>query len=126
MKSFDDLDKNIDKYYERSLDGATSDRLELKAILDKMSLANHIEDNISVPIDISSIVEKGQQIRLSTKLRKATFKFLLVAILFATVIGVMSIKLSISVIMVSQFGMLIVLLIVNSILLKQKARREVQ
>lgn len=126
MKSFDDLDKNIDKYYKGSLDGATSDRLELKAILDKMCLADHIEDNISVPIDISSIVEKGQQIRLSTKLRKATFKFLLVAILFATVIGVMSIKLSISVIMVSQFGILILLLIINSILLKQKARREVQ
>ena len=98
MKSFDDLDKNIDKYYEGSLGDATSDELELKATLDKMSLADHIEDNISVPIDISSIVEKGQQIRLSTKLRKATFKFLLVAILLSTVIGFMSIKLSIPVI----------------------------
>lgn len=124
MKSFDDLDKNIEKYYDGLLDGATSDELELKAILDKMSLADHIEDNISVPIDISSIVETGQQIRLSTKLRKATFKFLLVAILLSTVIGFMSIKLSISVIIGSQFGMLILLLIINSIILKQKARRE--
>ena len=124
MKSFDDLDKNIDKYYEGSLGDATSDELEVKATLDKMSLADYIENNISVPIDISSIVEKGQQIRLSTKLRKATFKFLLVAILLSTVIGFMSIKLSISVIIGSQFGMLILLLIINSIILNQKARRE--
>jgi len=124
MKSFDDLDKNIDKYYEGSLGDATSDELEVKATLDKMSLADYIENNISVPIDISSIVEKGQQIRLSTKLRKATFKFLLVAILLSTVIGFMSIKLSISVIIGSQFGMLILLLIINSIILKQNARRE--
>lgn len=126
MKSFDDLDKNIDKYYEGSLDDATSDELELKSTLDKMSLADHIEDNISVPIDISSIVEKGQQIRLSTKLRKATFKFLLVAILFATVIGFMSIKVSIAVIVAAQIVMLIVLLTLNLILLNRKARREAQ
>lgn len=124
MKSFDDLDKNIDNYYEGSLDGATSDGLELKATLDRMSLADHIEDNVSMPIDISSIVEKGQQIRLSTKLRQATFKFLLVAVLLSTVIGFMAIKLSISVIIGYQFGILILLLIINSIILKQKARRE--
>ena len=124
MKSFDNLDKNIDKYYEGSLDGATSDVVELKAILDKMSLADKIEDNVSMPIDISSIVEKGQQIRLSSKLRQATFKFLLMAILFATVIGFMSMKVSLPVIVAAQIVMLIVLLTLNVMLLKRKSRRE--
>jgi hypothetical protein len=124
MKTFDDIDKNIDKYYDGSLDGSTSDELELKATLDKMSLVNDIENIISVPIDISSIIEKGQQLRFNLKLRKATFKFLSLAILFSTLIGLMCIKVSISIIFSSQFVVLILLLIINSILLKKKARRE--
>jgi hypothetical protein len=123
MKSFDDLDKNIDKYYEGSLDGATSDELEIKAALDKMSRVDEI-DNISVPIDISAIVERGQQIRFDTKLRKSTLQFLSLAILLATAIGVISLKVSIPVIMVVQFVMLIVLLTINLISLNRKAGGE--
>jgi len=126
MKSFDDLDKNIDKYYKGSQDnGATPDELELKTLLDRMSLANNIEDNIAIPINISSIVEKGQEIRLKTRLRQATFKFIALAILLSSVIGFMSLKVSIAVIVAAQFVMLIVLLTLNIILLKRKARREV-
>lgn len=125
MKSFDDLDKNIDKYYEGSLDGVTSDELEIKAALDKMTLVEDI-DKISVTIDISSIVEKGQQINFNTKLKKATFKFLSLAILLSTIIGFVSLKVSIQVIIAVQFLMLIVLLTINLISLKRKARREVR
>lgn len=98
--------------------------LELKAFLDKMYLANDIENNIAFHIEVSSIIEKGQQIRFNLNLRKATFKFLSLAILLSTLIGLMCIKVSISVIMASQFVVLILLLIINSILLKKKARRE--
>ena len=126
MKSFDDLDKNIDKYYEGSLDSATPEELELKTLLDRMSLADNIEDNISIPINISSIVEKGQEIRLKTRLRQATFKFLSLAILLSAGIGFIAINISIPVIMIAQFVMLIVLLTINIILIKRKARREVQ
>lgn len=122
MKSFDDLDKNIDKYYEGLLDGTTSDELELKSALDKMSIVNNIERNVPVPIDISSIVEKGQQMRFNNKLRKATGKFLLLAILFSILIEFMCTKVSILVIMAFQFVLLILLLIINSILLRKKVR----
>jgi len=126
MKSFDDLDKNIDKYYEGSLDSTTPDELELKTLLDRMSLADNIEDNISIPISISSIVETGQEIRLKNRLRQATFKFLSLAILLSVGIGFMAIKISIPIIMVAQFVILIVLLTINIMLIKRKARREVQ
>lgn len=124
MKSFEDLDKKIDKYYDGSLEDINSNELELKATLDKMSLINGIENNISVPIDIRLIVEKGQQTRLNNKLRRATIKFLALAILLSTLIGFMCTKVSISVIMIYQFVMLIILLLLNSILLKKKARSE--
>lgn len=124
MKSFDDLDKKIDKYYDGSIEDINSNELELKATLDKMSLINGIENNISVPIDIRSIVEKGQQTRLNNKLRKATIKFLSLAILLSILIGFMCTKVSILVIMTYQFVMLIILLLLNSILLKKKVRSE--
>lgn len=124
MKSFDDLNKNIDKYYEGSLDGATSDEFELKSILDKMSIANDVENNIPVSIDISSIVEKGQEIGFNNKLRKATIKFLLVATLMSIFIGFMCTKVSIAAIVEAQFVLLILLLIINSFIIRRKARRE--
>lgn len=126
MKSFDNLDKKIDKYYEGSLDGVTSDELEIKEALDKMSIASNIDDKISVPIDVSSIVEKGQEIRFSTKIRKATFKFLIFAILVSTLVGFVYIKISIEVMLISQTVLLIVLLIINFVLLRKKSRREAQ
>lgn len=124
MKSFDDLDKKIDKYYDGSLEGITSNELELKVNLDKMSLVDDIENNISISIDIRSVVENGQQIRLNNKLRKATIKFLSLAILLSALIGFMCTKVSISVIMTYQFVLLILLLVLNTILLKTKARSE--
>lgn len=124
MKSFDDLNKNIDKYYEGSLDGATSDEFELKSILDKMSIANDMENNIPVSIDISSIVEKGQEIGFNIKLRKATIKFLLVATLMSIFIGFMCTKVSIAAIVEVQFVLLILLLIINSFIIRRKARGE--
>lgn len=124
MKSFDDLNKNIDKYYEGSLDGATSDEFELKSILDKMSITNDMENNIPVSIDISSIVEKGQKIGFNIKLRKATIKFLLVATLMSIFIGFMCTKVSIAAIVEVQFVLLILLLIINSFIIRRKARRE--
>lgn len=125
MKSFDYLDEKIDKYYDGSLEGITSNELELKSTLDKMSLVNGIENNVSISIDTRSVVEKGQQIRLNNKLRKATIKFLSLAILLAALIGFMYTKVSISVIMTYQFVVLIFLLLLNLILLKIKARSEV-
>jgi hypothetical protein len=126
MKSFDNLDKKIDKYYEGSLDGVTSDELEIKEALDKMSLASNIDDKISVPIDVSSIVEKGQEIIFSTKIRKATFRFLIFAVLVSTLVGFVYIKTSIEVMLISQTVLLIVLLIINFVLLRKKSRREAQ
>jgi hypothetical protein len=125
MKSLDNFDENIKKYYDGSLDGATSNELELKEALDKMSIASNIDDKVPISIDVSSIVEKGQELRLSVKLRKATFRFLVFAILLSTSIGVLYIKTSIEVIMISQTALLIVLLIINFILLRKKSRREV-
>lgn len=126
MKSFDDLDKKIDKYYEGSLDGATSDELEIKSALDKMNLIEAIEENIPINIDISNIVEAGEKIRFNNKLRKSTFKFLILAIVISALIGYMYIKVSIYVIVAIQFLVLITLLILNYVLLKKKVRSEVK
>ncbi|MCM8710321.1 hypothetical protein M2651_04680 [Clostridium sp. SYSU_GA19001] len=126
MKSFDDLDKKIDKYYEGSLDGATSDELEIKSALDKMNLIEAIEENIPINIDISNIVEAGEKIRFNNKLRKSTFKFLILAILISALIGYVYIKVSIYVIVAIQFLVLITLLILNYVLLKKKVRSEVK
>lgn len=126
MKSFDDLDKNIEKYYDGSLDGTASDEIEVKEALDKMSIASTIDDKISISIDINDVVEKGQEIRFSAKLRKATFMFLIFAILMSTLIGFIYIKTSIEVIMIFQTVLLIVLLIINFVLLRKKSRREAQ
>lgn len=124
MKSFDDLNKKIDKYYEGSLDGNTSEELEIKNALDRMSSIKDIENNISIFVDVSSVVEKGQEIRFNKKLRQDTFKFLTLAILIAILFGFMYTKVSFPVIMASQFGMLVGLLILNFILLKKRVRRD--
>ncbi len=126
MKSFDNLDKNIDKYYEGSLDGAASDELELKEVLDKMSFASNIDDKVPISIDVSSVVEKGQEIRLSAKLRKATFRFFIFAILLSSFIGFIYIKTSIEVVVIAQTILLMALLMINFLLLKRKSRREAQ
>ncbi|GAA0084031.1 hypothetical protein UT300007_04700 [Clostridium sp. CTA-7] len=126
MKSFDDLDKNIDKYYEGSLNDSTSDELEIRSALDKMSIVNNIENRISIPIDISSIVEEGQEIHFNKNLKKATFKFLLFAIALSILIGFIYVKVSIPVVMTSQFIVIVGLLIINSIIIKRKARSEVK
>lgn len=125
MKSFKSLDENIDKYYEGKLDDSASDEIEIKAILDKMSIINDIENNISMPIDVSSIVEEGQRVRFNKKLKIDTFKFLLVAILVAISIGIICIKISIPVVLVAQFILMLGLLLINFIILKKKVRSDI-
>lgn len=121
MKSFDE---NIEKYYDGSLDESTSDELELKEALDKMSLASSIDDKVPINIDVSSVVEKGQEIRFNTKLRKATFRFFIFSILLSTLIGFIYIKTSIEVMIMCKTILLVVSLIMNLFLLKRKSRRE--
>lgn len=123
MKSFDE---NIEKYYDGSLDESISDELELKEALDKMSLVSSLDDKVPINVDVSSVVEKGQEIRFSLKLRKATFRFLIFAILVATLIGFIYIKTSVKIIMIVQTVLLILLLIINFVLLRKKSRREAQ
>lgn len=125
MKSFDDFDKNIDRYYEESLDGVTSDELQIKDALDKMSIISDIENDIPIFANISSIVEEGQEIRFKINLRKATFKFVTLALLISSLLGFMCIKVSISITIGIQFILLIVMLLTNTIILKTKARRDV-
>lgn len=122
MQSFDNLDKNIDKYYEGSLDNNSSDESAIKEALDMMSLAKDFEKIVSIPTDVSSIVEKGQQIRLNAKLRKETFKFLPIAILITAFIGLIAIKSSLIVISIVQV-ILSVLLISLIVLVPRKYKR---
>lgn len=123
MKSSDNFDKNIDKYYEDSLDGVTSDQLQIKEALDKMSIIDEIENGIEISTNISSIVEEGQKIRLKIKLRKATFKFVILATLISSLLGFIFLKVSISMTIIVQIILIIAMLITNSIILKTKARR---
>lgn len=123
MKSFDNFDKNIDKYYEDSLDGVTSDQLQIKEALDKMSIIDEIENGIEISTNISSIVEEGQKIRFKIKLRKATFKFVILATLISSLLGFIFLKVSISMTIIVQIILIIAMLITNSIILKTKARR---
>ncbi|GFZ30186.1 hypothetical protein CSC2_07120 [Clostridium zeae] len=124
MKPFDNLDKNIDKYYDGSLNEESKEEADLKVILDKMYLAEDLETRVSVNIDINSIVENGNQTRFAKKLRKETFKFLLFAGFLSIFIGFMYIRVSIYATLAIQSLGLIFLLILNQVFLKKKARSE--
>lgn len=124
MKSYDNLDKNIDKYYADEIDKTSEEEAELKSILDKMSIAEDLVNSVSVNIDISSIVENGQQIRFEKKLRKETFKFLLFAGFLSIFIGFMYMRVSLYITFLVQFVAIIFLLILNQIVIKKKLRRD--
>lgn len=124
MKPFDNLDENIDKYYDGSLNKASKEEADLKSILDKMSIAEDLENMVSVNVDISSIVENGEQIRFAKRLRKETFKFLLLAGFLSIFIGFMYMRVSLYITFGIQFIAMIFLLILNQVFLKKKPRRE--
>jgi hypothetical protein len=128
MKSYDNLDKsldkNIDKYYANEIDKTRAEEAELKSILDKMSIAEDLDNSVSVNVDISSIVENGQQIRFENKLRKETFKFLLFAAFLSVFIGFMYLRVSLYITFLVQFVAMIFLLILNQIVIKKKLRRD--
>ncbi|GKU24248.1 hypothetical protein CFOLD11_10740 [Clostridium folliculivorans] len=124
MKPFDNLDENIDKYYDGSLNKASKGEADLKSILDRMSIAEDLETKVSVNVDISSIVENGEQIRFSKRLRKETFKFLLLAGFLSIFIGFMYMRVSLYITFAIQSILLIFLLMLNQVFLKKKTRRE--
>lgn len=124
MKPFDNLDENIDNYYDGSLNKANKEEVDLKSILDKMSIAEDLENRVSVKIDISSIVENGEQIRFAKKLRKETFKFLLFAGFLSIFIGFMYMRVSLYLTFAIQFITMISLLILNQVFLNKKVRRQ--
>ncbi|MBK1812208.1 hypothetical protein JHL18_16415 [Clostridium sp. YIM B02505] len=124
MKPFDNFDENIDKYYDGSLNKESKEESDLKSILDKMSIAEDLENNVSVNVDISSIVENGEQIRFEKKLRKETFKFLLFSAFLSVFIGFMYMRVSLYITFAIQFITMIFLLILNQVFLKKNTRRE--
>lgn len=125
MKSFDEFNKDIDKYYEGSLDGATSENSDLKDALDKMSYIENIEEEVKIPINLDSIVEKGLDISSKKKLKKSTFEFLSLSILISIIVGVIGMKNSFEVVLGFQFILLIILLILNTVLLKRRKGQRV-
>ncbi len=125
MKSFDEFNKDIDKYYEGSLDGAISENKDLKDALDKMSCIENIEEEVKIPINLDSIVEQGLDISFKKKLKKSTFEFLILSILISIIVGVIGMKISFEVVLGFQFILLIILLILNTLLLKRRKGQRV-
>lgn len=124
MKPFDNLDKNIDKYYADSLDPHITDQCELKEALDMMTTANKIDNIVSIPTDVSLIIEKGQEVRLKTRLRKETFKFIPIAILIVLILTLIAIKSSLIVISIIQITLSILLVSLIVLLPIKRNRRE--
>lgn len=125
MKSFDEFNKDIDKYYEGSLDCAISENKDLKDALDKMSCIENIEEEVKIPINLDFIVEQGLDISFKKKLKKSTFEFLILSILISIIVGVIGMKISFEVVLGFQFILLIILLILNTLLLKRRKGQRV-
>ncbi|QAA34499.1 hypothetical protein [Clostridium manihotivorum] len=124
MKPFNN-NENIDKYYDETLDTKDVEAMKIKYALDKMTIIEKLDQQSLTRVDVSKTVGEGLKLRNKKKLRRETFKFLLVAVIIAAFIGFIYTKMKIEVVFISQIGLLIILLALNDILLKRKVRREV-
>lgn len=101
----DNLNEKIDKYYKGDLEKGE----ELKVALDRMNAINGIEEKIQLNIDVAEVIEKGESI----KLRKATTLFISIASMFSLFLLTLASKLDFAEIVGVQFGLLVLLLMVN-------------
>lgn len=122
MKPFNNND-NIDKYYDKTLDAKDDEAVELKQALDRMTIIEKLDQQSLTRVEVSKAVGEGLKLRDKKKLRRETFKFLLVAFIIAAFIGFIYTKLKIEAVFISQIGLLIILLALNYILIKRKVRR---
>ncbi|WP_160676102.1 hypothetical protein [Clostridium sp. C8-1-8] len=122
MKPFNNND-NIDKYYDKTLDAKDDEAVELKQALDRMTIIEKLDQQSLTRVEVSKAVGEGLKLRDKKKLRRETFKFLLVAFIIASFIGFIYTKLKIEAVFISQIGLLIILLALNYILIKRKVRR---
>jgi small-conductance mechanosensitive channel len=122
MKPFNNND-NIDKYYDKTLNTKDDEAVELKQALDRMTIIEKLDQQSLARVEVSKAVGEGLKLRDKKKLRRETFKFLLVAFIIAAFIGFIYTKLKIEAVFISQIGLLIILLVLNYILIKRKVRR---
>ena len=120
MEPFND---NIDKYYDETFATRDVEVMKIKSALDKMTIIEKLDQESLIKIDINKTVEDGLKLRIKRKLRRETFKFLLLAFIIAAFIGFIYTKMRIEVVFISQIGLLIILVALNNILLKRKVRR---
>lgn len=124
MKESNNFNQEIDKYYDKKINENDLKQKEFKDCLDRMNVIEDLEKEIPMKIDISSIVENGQEIRAKKRLRQETLKFSIIAGVMAVFAGALALKTSLIWLFALQFIVLIVLLIINIISFNKNVRSE--